>query len=202
MASPRHLPQSCNSPQRRLHSPLLVPAKFVQVTHHHKLLCKSPQEPPPDGGIASAFEQKCNGTGNNHWGPILGLSTLNKFLKTDSLNNGDTRYNKDFPASSEVGYLQRHILPYTDTQSVQEVHAFHIHGQSFQFKALPFGMSTAPMEFMVVVKEVKFLALQMGIRIHQYLDDWLVKPRSHQTCLQHTQTALCQELGWLVNKEI
>ena len=47
------------------------------------------------------------------------------------------------------------------------------------------------------------MALQRGIRIHQYLDDWLVWARSHQTCLQHTQTlvALCQDLGWLVNME-
>ena len=80
---------------------------------------------------------------------------------------------------------------------------FHLQGQSYQFKALPFGLSTAPMEFTVVAKEVKLMALQMGIRIHQYLDDWLVIATSYQTCLQHTQTlvVLCQELGWLVNKE-
>ena len=47
------------------------------------------------------------------------------------------------------------------------------------------------------------MALQKGTRIHQYLDDWLVWARFHQTCLQHTQTrvALCQDLGWLVNME-
>ena len=47
------------------------------------------------------------------------------------------------------------------------------------------------------------MALQRGIRIHQYLDDWLVRASTHDTCLQHTQTlvALCQDLGWLVNKE-
>ena len=81
---------------------------------------------------------------------------------------------------------------------------FHLQGQSYQFIALPFGLSTAPMEFTVVGKGVKFIALQKGIRIHQYLDNWLVKARSHQTCLQHTQTsqvALSQELGWLVNKD-
>ena len=80
---------------------------------------------------------------------------------------------------------------------------FHIQGQSYQFKALPFGLSTAPMEFTVVAKEVKLIALQRGIRIHQYLDNWLMRATSHQTCLQHTQTlvALCRELGWLVNKE-
>ena len=80
---------------------------------------------------------------------------------------------------------------------------FHIQDQSYQFKALPFGLSTAPMEFTVVAKEVKLMALQKGIRIHQYLDDWLVRATSHQICLQHTLTlvALCRELGWLVNKE-
>ena len=80
---------------------------------------------------------------------------------------------------------------------------FHIQGETYQFKALPFGLSTAPMEFTVVAKEVKLLAMKKGIRIHQYLDDWLVRARSYQTCLQHTQTlvALCRELGWLVNEE-
>ena len=37
---------------------------------------------------------------------------------------------------------------------------FHIQDKTYQFKALPFGLSTAPMEFTIVVKEVKFLALQ------------------------------------------
>ena len=64
---------------------------------------------------------------------------------------------------------------------------FHIQGQSYQFKALPFGLS--PMEVKLV--------LQRGIRIHQYLDDWLVRATPHQICLQHTQTlvALCRLAG-------
>ena len=45
------------------------------------------------------------------------------------------------------------------------------------------------------------MAIHKGIRIHQYLDDWLVRARSHQACLQHTQdlVKMCQQLGWLVN---
>ena len=80
---------------------------------------------------------------------------------------------------------------------------FHLQGWSYQFKTLPFGLSTAPMKFTVVAKEVKLMALQKGIRIHQYLDDWLVRASTHDICLQHTQVlvTLCQELGWLVNKE-
>ena len=80
---------------------------------------------------------------------------------------------------------------------------FHIQGWTYQFKALPFSLSTAPMESTVLVKEVKLMAIQTGIKIHQYLKDWLVRARSHRACLQHTQELgkMCQELGWLVNLE-
>ena len=58
------------------------------------------------------------------------------------------------------------------------------------------------MEFTVVAKELKLMAIHKGIRI-QYLDDRLVRAASHQVCLQHTQNLvkICQELGWLVNLE-
>ena len=80
---------------------------------------------------------------------------------------------------------------------------FHVQGRTYQFRALPFGLSTAPMEFTVVAKEVKLMATRKVIRIHQYLDDWLVRATTHRTCLQHTQTLvkICQDLGWLVNVE-
>ena len=80
---------------------------------------------------------------------------------------------------------------------------FRTQGQTYQFKALPFRLSTAPMEFTVVAKEVKLMATHTGIRIHQHLDDWLVRARSHQICLQHTQdlVKMCQQLGWLMNFE-
>ena len=31
------------------------------------------------------------------------------------------------------------------------------------------------------------MAIHKDLRSHQYLDDWLVRARSHQACLQHTQ---------------
>ena len=62
-----------------------------------------------------------------------------------------------------------------------------IQGRAYQFKALPFGLSTAPLEFTVIPKEVKLMAIHKDLRCHQYLDDWLVRARSHQACLQHTQ---------------
>ena len=143
---------------------------------------------------------------NNRWRPILDLSTLNTFLNTESfkmetpetirtsLQSGEWVTSIDF----KDAYF--HIPIHSQSRKYMR---FHLQGRSFQFKALPFGLSTAPMEFTVVTKEVKLMALQKGIRIHQYLDDWLVRASTHYTCLQHTQTliTLCQELGWLVNRE-
>ena len=142
---------------------------------------------------------------NNRWRPILDLSTLNTFLNTESFKMETP---ETIRTSLQIGEWVTSI-DFKDAYFHIPIHSqsrkymrFHIQGQSYQFKALPFGLSTAPMEFTVVAKEVKLMALQKGIRIHQYLDDWLVRATS-QTCLQHTQTlvALCRELGWLVNEE-
>ena len=59
------------------------------------------------------------------------------------------------------------IYPYKTNQEIFT--RFHVQSKTYQFKALPFGLSTAPLEFTVVTKEVKLVALQTGIRIRQYL---------------------------------
>ena len=40
-----------------------------------------------------------------------------------------------------------------------------------------------------------------GIKIHQYLDDWLIGGPIRESCHQDTQTllGLCHDLGWVVN---
>ena len=143
---------------------------------------------------------------NNKWRPILDLSNLNPFLKVEkfkmetpetirtSLQQGEWVTSIDF----KDAYL--HIPVQEQSRKYLR---FFTQGRTYQFKALPFGLSTAPLEFTVVVKEVKLMAMHKGIRIHQYLDDWLVRARSHQVCLQHTQdlVKMCQGLGWLVNVE-
>ena len=112
---------------------------------------------------------------NNRWQPILDLSTLNTFLNIESFKMETP---ETIRTSLPVGEWVTSI-DFKDAYFHIPIHShswkymrFHIQGQSYQFKALPFGLSTAPMEFTVVAKEVKLMALQRGIRIHQYLDDW------------------------------
>ena len=97
-----------------------------------------------------------------------------------------------------IARLQRCLLPHSPKPGFPKT---FLEGQTLQFRALPFGLSTAPMEFTIVVKEVKLMAQAKGIRLHQYLDDWLIRSQTKESCSYQTQAllALCQELGWVVN---
>ena len=111
---------------------------------------------------------------NNRWRPILNLCTLNTFLNTETFKMETPETIRTSLQVGEwvtsIGFKDAYLHIPIHSQSRKYMH-FHIQGQSYQFKALPFGLSTAPMEFTVVAKEVKLMALQRGIRIHQYLDD-------------------------------
>ena len=71
----------------------------------------------------------------------------------------------------------------------------------FQFWAFPFGVATASLEFTRIVKEVKLIVLARNLRIHQYLDNWLLRSPTKQQCLIDSQNLvkLVHELGWLIN---
>ena len=104
---------------------------------------------------------------NNKWRPILDLSNLNPFLKTEkfkmetpetirtSLQKGEWVTSIDFKDAYFHIPIQEQSRKYL---------RFHAQGQTFQFKALPFGLSTAPMEFTVIAKEVKLMATQKGYK--------------------------------------
>ena len=76
--------------------------------------------------------------------------------------------------------------------------------QVFQFTSLPFGLATAPPQvFTMIIKEVKLMALSRGLRLHQYLDDWLIRSQSQEEAQVNTQAVvdLTQSLGWIINKK-
>ena len=202
MGNPGGKSQGSNSTQRGLHPPLPVQTQLDQVTNCHKQLCQPSQKPQPFGGPVSAGEQKCSRTSckpklpgvlqppvfltqpNNQWRPILDLSTLNTFLNTESLKMETPETIRTSLQSGEwvtsIDFKDAYFQIPIHSQSRKCMH-FHVQCRSYQFKALPFGLSTAPFEFTVVAKEIKLMALQKDIRIHHYLDDWLVRATSHQT---------------------
>ena len=95
------------------------------------------------------------------------------------VQNGNSRVHQDLPDSRGVGIVDRSVgrLPaHPHPPKLKEIPKVLLQAQVFQFTSLPFGLATAPQVFTMIVKEVKLMALSRGLRIHQYLDDWLSGP--------------------------
>ena len=76
-------------------------------------------------------------------------------------------------------------------------------GTSWQFTVLPFGLSTSPRVFTKILKPVLAYAHLHRVKLHMYLDDWLLNPGTHQEALEQTSwlKSLCQKLGLVLNLE-
>ena len=143
---------------------------------------------------------------NNKWRPILDLSKLNLFLKTEkfkmetpetirtSLQQAEWVTSIDFKDAYFHIPIQEHSRKYL---------RFHVQGQTYQFKAFSFGLSTAPLEFTVVAKAVKLMAIYKGYKNPPVPRRLVGKSHIPPGLSQHTQdlVKICQGLGWLVTLE-
>ena len=140
----------------------------------------------------------------NKWRPVIDLSVVNTFLHVPTFKMETAEVIRasvqagEWVASIDLTDAYFHVPIH---QKFQKYLRFHVQGQAYQFRALPFGIATAPLEFTRVVKEVKFIALSQGVRIHQYLDDWLVRAKDPDSCARDVQKliSLVEQLGWIVN---
>ncbi|XP_074655633.1 uncharacterized protein LOC141909147 [Tubulanus polymorphus] len=79
----------------------------------------------------------------------------------------------------------------------------HWRGRTYQFRSLPFGLSSAPWVYTKLVKRVQKHLQSKGVRIFCYLDDWLVVANSKAECKEALDKtlALIRQLGFIVNLE-
>ena len=140
------------------------------------------------------------------WRPVIDLSHLNRFVDVShfqmetiqsvllSVRQGDWMASIDL----REAYLQFPVHPES-----RPFLRFVSKGHVFQFKALCFGLSTAPQVFSRVMAPVSAILHAMGIRMRRYLDDWLVQSSSRESLLRDLQTVLglCHELGVVINRE-
>ena len=76
-------------------------------------------------------------------------------------------------------------------------------GTVYQFKALCFGLSTAPQVFARIFVAVSAWAHSHGTRLLRYLDDWLVLASSEVEVKKNVQDLLsvCRSLGVVINED-
>ncbi|KAI2663817.1 Gag-Pol polyprotein [Labeo rohita] len=65
---------------------------------------------------------------------------------------------------------------------------FAFEGRAYQYKVLPFGLSLSPRVFTKVAEAALSPLWQTGIRILNYLDDWLL--------IAHSRDLLCEQRTW------
>jgi len=143
---------------------------------------------------------------SGEWRPIIDLSALNTYIRCPSfkmetsgsvlraLKRGQWLTSLDL----KDAYFHIPIHP-----SFRHYLRFCHEGVVWQFKALPFGLNTAPLVFTKVTAAVLAYAHVHGISLHVYRDDWLLNPGSEE--LSKSQTLfvvnLCKRLGWVINEK-
>ncbi len=80
---------------------------------------------------------------------------------------------------------------------------FAFEGRAYQYKVLPFGLSLSPRVFTKVVEAALVPLREAGIRVLNYLDDWLILAQSRALLCEHRDTVLghLSQLGLRVNWE-
>ena len=86
-------------------------------------------------------------------------------------------------------------------QSSKKYLRFWWHGKPWQFKALPFGLTTAPWIFSLVMSDMAKYLHKHSIICVFYLDDLLFKNQQFHILLANQPSILyfIQALGWLIN---
>ena len=86
---------------------------------------------------------------------------------SSTLQDGDARI---CPLDIREAYL--HVPMH---QAVRKYLQFVVNKQVYQFTCLPFGLATSPREFTKLLQPVVALLRQRGVKLHVYLDDWLIR---------------------------
>ena len=122
------------------------------------------------------------------------------------VQNRNTRVHQGLSNSRGIGIvdrLSRRLPTHPHSPKLKEIPKVLPQVASVSVHFPPFRLATAPQVFTMIVKELKLMALSRGIRLHQYLDDWLIRAQSQEEAQINIQTVvdLTQSLGWIINQE-
>ena len=135
---------------------------------------------------------------------IIDLSSLNKMMKVDHFQmETAASIRRAIPPGAWAvsidlmdAYLHIPIHP-----ASRKYLRFSVEGTIYQFRALPFGISTAPFVFTNLMEIVAGHIRSLGPNIHQYFDDWLVHRLSQESLLSDLSLAweIITSLGLIPN---
>ncbi len=172
------------------------------------LLAKDAIEPVPPADMRSGFYSPYFIVPKKSGGlrPILDLRVLNRALHklpfrmlTQKRIFGCVRPLDWFAAIDlKDAYFHVSILP-----RHRPFLRFAFEGRAYQYKVLPFGLSLSPRVFTKVAEAALVPLRERGVRILNYLDDWLILAQSREQLRAHKDLVLrhLSQLGLRVNWE-
>ena len=136
--------------------------------------------------------------------PILNLKGLNRQIEVPSFKMETLRsvissvQREEWLTSIDLKDAYLHIPMHPQFRRFLR---FSFDGVCYQFRVLPFGISTAPRVFTKLMLIPAQVARSQGMCCHPYLDDWLIRAQSLQTSKETTQSvlAILIRLSWIVN---
>ena len=166
------------------------------------LLVKGAQEPVPQGadpGFFSRIFVVPKKSGGIH--PFIDLKALNQFLKPRcfKMESAESIRAALLPGKWTCSIYLKDVYFYIPIHpKSRRFHRVLFKGESYQFRALPFSLSSASWLFTMVARELTSLIHTQNTALHQFLEDWLgwAMSREHRDLV-----FLGKELGWILNLE-
>ena len=134
----------------------------------------------------------------------IDLSTLNHYVLTQSFRMETQKkvrnsiHPKDWAFSLDLTDAYLHVLIHPMSRKYLR---FTLNNKLFQFRALPFGLSTSPFVFTQLMTAIASHLHTKAISLFPYLDDWLSRNQNRRLLLQHRQFIihLISALGLIIN---
>ena len=135
--------------------------------------------------------------------PILDTRKLNfnlvrRHFQMDSLKTARQLLSPgEWMCKMDLSKAYWHVHLHKDTPRFLQ---FWWKGTRFQWKVMPFGISDAPRQFTLLVRQVLKFLRQHGIKIVAYIDDLLIMGNSKKSCKETTQfvRTIFESLGFLI----
>ncbi|XP_070529823.1 uncharacterized protein [Cardiocondyla obscurior] len=140
------------------------------------------------------------------WRFILNLKELNNYIIVPHFKLEDWKTAMrllspgDYLASIDLKDAYLTILIH---EAYRKYLRFRFQGHLYQFRALPFGLASAPYLFSRILKPVLYSLRKEGLFSVAYLDDFLLIAPDFDRCSVNVSTTLnlLSDLGFLVNRE-
>ncbi|KAN0023497.1 hypothetical protein ACTFIV_007883 [Dictyostelium citrinum] len=144
--------------------------------------------------------------GTNLLRPVLDLKRLNTFIANQSFKMEGI---KNLPSMVKQGYymvkldIKKAYLHVLVDPHYRDLFRFVWNGVHYRWKTMPFGLSTAPRIFTMLLRPVLRMLRELNVSVIAYLDDLLIVGSTKEECLSNLNKTmeLLLKLGFKLNLE-